>query len=53
MAIQQINREHSGCRLKMVKCPNCGADLRYSQASTHIANEHVPEDFGLTPLGQA
>jgi len=49
MPIIRINREYSGCRLKMIECP-CGENLENSQASTHIANDHDPEDFGLSPI---
>jgi hypothetical protein len=40
-------------RVRLVRCPACGRDLSQLpvRTSTHIA-AHVPEDFGLTPLGE-
>ena len=46
------NRE----RLQLTRCPLdwCGADLgdRATKTSAHFLNEHLPEDFGLSSLGE-
>jgi len=36
-------------KLILTQCP-CGADLSDTEASHHILDEHLPEDFGLSPL---
>ena len=40
-------------RVRLVRCPACGRKLSTLRVrtSTHIAS-HLPEDFGLTPLGE-
>lgn len=43
-----LRRGPSG-KLILTKCP-CGADLSDTEASHHIYDAHVPEDFGLSPL---
>lgn len=46
------NRE----RLQLTRCPLdwCGKKLgdRATKTSTHFLHEHLPEDFGLSPLGE-
>lgn len=46
------NRE----RLLLTRCPLdwCGEDLGdgATKTSTHFLNDHLPEDFGLSPLGE-
>lgn len=38
-------------KLIMTKCPACGADLtEEKRTSSHFFDEHLPEDFGLSPL---
>jgi hypothetical protein len=38
----------------MTKCPACGAFLDTVSINTaaHFRQEHEPEDFGLSPLGE-
>lgn len=45
-----LTRSCSG-KLMLTRCP-CGADLSDTEASHHIYDEHLPEDFGLSPLRQ-
>lgn len=60
MAIQDRSNEpgegHARERLVMTECPldDCRKDLssRNVQTSVHFLEEHLPEDFGLTPLGE-
>lgn len=45
------NRE----RLLLTRCPLdwCNEDLTgATKTSTHFLNDHAPEDFGLSPLGE-
>lgn len=43
-------------RLQLVRCPLdwCGEELGdgATKTSTHFLNDHLPEDFGLSPLGE-
>lgn len=40
-------------KLIMTECPACGADLSdMKHKADHFADEHLPEDFGLSPLGE-
>jgi hypothetical protein len=41
-------------RQLITECPVCGEDLegRNKRTAQHFYTEHLPEDFGLTPLGE-
>lgn len=40
-------------KYRLFWCPVCGPeeDFEGTFVSTHILNEHEPEDFGLSPVG--
>lgn len=46
MALKRWRENSGSSKLKLVECPQCGADLRGREASAHLL-EHSPADFGL------
>lgn len=53
MTLRIVKSSGGSIKKSLVECPACGADLSgATKASAHLVNEHLPEDFGLTPLGE-
>lgn len=52
MAIQDRANQRRERKI-LLECPVCGTDLSgRTKTSDHFYTEHLPEDFGLTPLGE-
>ncbi|MFC4449842.1 hypothetical protein [Halorussus aquaticus] len=52
MAIQDRATQRRERQL-LTACPACGEDLSgKTKTSDHFLRDHLPEDFGLTPLGE-
>lgn len=41
--------------VRLLRCPACGADFERSRGMERVMHlsMHTPEDFGLSPLGEA
>lgn len=47
-----VNYSRSRERLILVSCPACGYEFNAGEKREHHIEDHDPEDFGLTPLGE-
>lgn len=51
--IRYYDTGSGGPRVQLVTCPACGEPLDGDcKTSHHFLNDHLPEDFGLSPLGE-
>jgi transcription initiation factor IIE alpha subunit len=53
VTIKRANGKKTSTRIRLVECPVCGEDLRYSKASSHLSKRHRPADFGLSALNKS
>lgn len=53
MALEILEYENGYREPKIVVCPACGHDFAVNESRwRHFLEDHGPEDFGLSPIGE-